>query len=290
MRPIRRGGRAAGAPDGGGVGTLEAPSDAHPGSSGGSRRRYDPAWDDWNPPRRWPGVLLTCVIVLGFLAVVAWHYKPSEPITHHTPKLPSKGSIRLPFVVGGGTKDVIRTFYGTHDASNLKWTSNGELLILHAKCKCAYNFDVTIEQGFDQPVSFPISATSHYESSMNITLPAGDYDFAVVATGPWKIQLIAPRANLPTLVTPFKYFSAGDSVIGPFTSSDTGLELTYLSKTHDDIFTHIVNLQGVSVSVPLYGKSPYQSAVVMHGLPDVYYLAVDAVGFWDVKVLPAATS
>jgi hypothetical protein len=303
MRPFRRGDRASSFPPdrGGGVATIDAPEVT---STRASRRSYDPAWDDWNRPRRWPGVLLSCVIVLGFLAVVVWHFRPHEaPIQHHKSPLQSKGkgSISPPFVVGGGTEDVVASYQGTKDKTNPNFVSNGDLLVLHAVCDCKYNFDVTIDQGFDNPIDIPISGLGGNKTTIDITLPKGNYQFQVVGSGSWKLQLIEPQASLPVLATPFvpkpgcgchefSYFSEGDSVIGPFTSADKYLSLLFFSSGHGDILTRVLNSLGTSVATPFFGKSPYGHSVTLHVLPDPYYLEISAVGFWQVVVKPSATS
>jgi hypothetical protein len=300
MRPLRRGDRASSlAPSGGGgVATLEAPEET---STRGARRKYDPAWDDWNPPRRWPGVLLSCVIVLAFLAVVVWHFRPHEAPSHSAgPRLPNNIVIQKTYVVGHG-KDVTAAFAGLHDRSGatLGFTSNGGLLILHASCQCTYNFDVTIDQGFDNPIAIPITGVGHYDDASDITLPAGHYQFSVVGSGLWKLQLIQPQNNLPVLATPFvpspgcgchefSYFSDGDGVIGPFSPTDDKLGLTFLSKGHGLIVTHVLDVQGSTLASPLIGKSPYEQSKTVPNLPDPYYLEITAVGFWDVQVKPSA--
>jgi hypothetical protein len=302
MRTSRRGDRASERePDrGGGVATIEAPEGT---GSKPSRRHYDPAWDDWNAPRRWPGILLSCLIVLGFLAIVIWHFRPhTAPIRPVTVTIPSKGTLQKPFLVGGGTKDVIATFNGTRDRSNLGFTSKGSLLILHAKCTCQYNFDVTIDQGLDQPVQIPLSGVGNHDTVIDVTLPQGNYQFSVVGSGPWRLQLIQPEANLPVVATPFvpattkggcgchefSWFSGGDAVIGPFSSADHYLKLTFLSAGNSDIFTRILNAQGASLATPLFGKSPYAHAVTIHSLPSPYFLEINATGFWLVEVRPSA--
>jgi hypothetical protein len=304
MRSFRRGDRASSSASdhGGGVATIDAPQGS---SAKTSRRNYDPAWDDWDRPRRWPGVLLSCIIVLAFMAVVIWHFRPHvAPIPHHTNIVPSKGQLKLPFVVGGGTTDVVATFKGTTDSSShtpLSFTSNGDLLVLHAICVCQYNFDVTVDQGFDNPVVIPISGLGSHNTALDLTLPKGTYQFQVVGSGPWKLVLIQPQANLPLLPTPyvpspgcgcheFSYFSEGNSVIGPFSSADGHLALAFLSSGHGEIFTRVLNMQGTSVAVPLYGKSPYEHSVTLRNLPNPYYLEVSAVGFWKVEVRPSAKS
>lgn len=304
MRSFRRGGRASSPPSdhGGGVATIDAPQ---PTPSKSSRRNYDPAWNDWDRPRRWPGVLLSCVIVLAFMAVVVWHFRPHAAPVHHQPNIvPSNGQLEKPFVVGGGTTDVVATFQGTTDSSThtpLNFTTNGELLVLHAICVCQYNFDVTVEQGFDNPLDIPVSGLGSHNTALDLTLPKGTYQFQVVGSGPWKLVLIQPQANLPLLPTPyvpkpgcgcheFSYFSEGNSVIGPFSSADSYLALAFLSASHGDIFTRVLNLQGASVGPALYGRSPYVHSLTLHNLPSAYYLEISGVGLWKVEVRPSTKS
>lgn len=262
--------------------TLEAPT---PTSTRAARRRYDPAWDDWNPPRRWPGVLLSCVIVLAFLGVVIWHFRPHPaPVHVGGPTLPAGATIQPTYVVGGGTTDVAATFVGKHDRQGLAFSSSGGLLVLHATCACAYNFDVTIDQGFDAPVSVPITGVGDYDDASDISLPAGNYQFSVVGDGPWKLQVIEPQPNVPLLAAPFKYFSEGDAVLGPFSAIDKYLKLAFLSKGHGLIVTNVLNGHGISVATPFFGKSPYEEWKAVRNPPGPYYVEITAVGFWEVWV------
>lgn len=291
MPPLRRGVRASDVRQdpGGSVATLPAPQGT---STKVSRRRYDPAWDDWNAPRRWPGILLSCVVVLGFLAIIIWHFGPSPAPAHHKNGLPPPSNLKGTFVIAGGTKDLAALFVGTKNRSNLQFASNGGLLVLHATCICAYNFDVTIDQGSFQPVDIPVSTVGNVNTALAVSLPKGDYEFQVIASGPWKLELIRPGTNLPPLFSsimhPFKYFSSGDTVIGPFTPVDDHLALDFLSDGRNDVVTHILDLQGAQVASPFFGFSPYEHAITMRNLPDPYYLEISAVGFWNVEVRPAS--
>ena len=207
MPPFRRGSSKAPAPGdpGGGVGTLTAPGpDGPPPAGGRSRRRYDPAWDEWQRPRRWPGILLSCAIVLGFLGVVVWHYRPhpKAPVAAPTYTPRQLKGLRPTFVVGASGRGVdVTTYRGTKNKLGLAFTTNGQLLVLHAKCTCVYNFVVTISDAGGVPESFPVSNTGTSNVTLNQTLDPGRYVMRVIASGPWEVQLIQPTAATPLLPT-----------------------------------------------------------------------------------------
>lgn len=251
----------------------------------GGRRRYDPAWDDWRTPRRWPGVLISCIIVLGFIGVVVWHFHPhTKP--HRPPILKSLVSHQPPYVPGPGAK--VTTFTGDADAASLSYGYDGQLLVMHASCACTYNFVVTISNSTGTPVSAPINVTGPYLSTLNISggLP-GRYTLTVNGSGPWKIQLIQPAPTLHDIAVPFKYFSEGNSVIGPFSSADRSLALRFLSFTDGYVFVHILNQNGAAQGLAFIGRGELEHSLVLNDLPDPYYLEIDASGFWSLRVQPA---
>lgn len=285
MRALRRGGSASGTAVVDGYG--QPPDETPP--EGRSRRRYDPAWDEWKRPRRWPGVLLSCVIILGFLSVVIWHYRPhTTKVKHHSigQGILSEGSF-VPTITGAGS--TVRTFHGTTSKAGLNYTTNGGLLILHAACLCTYNFVVTIADSSGNVTALPVNATGHFNGTYNITSPAGRYAITVVGSGPWSVMVMQPSAAVPVIVTPtpkpFGYFSTGESVIGPFPSSDKYLQFKFLSLTNGTVFVHVLNLAGARVGDPPFlGKGFYEKSATLLGLPNPYYLEIDASGFWKLYV------
>ncbi len=297
MSPFRRGGpKAPPTPrdQGGGVGTLTAPGpDVPPPAGGRSRRRYDPAWDEWQRPRRWPGILLSCAIVLGFLGVVVWHYRPHpKPVTappvytHQQLK-----GLRPTFVVGASGHGVnVATYRGTANKSKLAFATNGQLLVLHAKCTCVYNFDVTIADAGGVPVAFPVSTTGTSNVTLNQTLDPGRYLLSVIGSGPWEVQLIQPTAAAPLLPTtpkPFKYFSVGPSVLGPFSSANRYLFLQYVPGADGQIHVYVLDPAGVRVD-PAFKSAidqPIKAGVVLPNPSNPYYVEVDATaGLWSLRV------
>lgn len=276
---------------------MDAPPVAAPPAG---RRRYDPAWRDWNAPRRWPGIALTCVIVLAFVGVVVWHFRP-----HATP---AKSTVHLPalqpcsarksgtcfssaFVPGTAGHEVLTTFRGTKDRTGLRFTSNGQLLVLHAGCLCAYNFVVEVSSSLDQPIAFPVNTNGHYNSVLNATMPAGTYSLSVIGSGPWVVQLIQPTAGAPAIATPFQYFSSGNDVLGPFSSANLALHLRFLSGTNGSVYVHVLNGAGVRIATPFEGRFAVKRYALLNhvaGLSNPYYLEVDASGYWDLQVARSA--
>ena len=275
------------------MGTLTAPGpDGPPPAGGRSRRRYDPAWDEWQRPRRWPGILISCAIVLGFLGVVIWHYRPHpKPVT--APPVYTKRELkglRPTFIVGDSGRSVsVTTYHGTTNKSKLAFTTNGRLLVLHAKCKCVYNFVVTISNVGGVPISFPVSNTGTSNLTLNQSLAPGRYIMSVIASGPWEVQLIQPTAAIPLLPTtpkPFKYFSAGSSVLGPFSSANRYLFLQYVPGAAGQIHVYVLDPAGVRVDPAFKAiNQTLKAGVTLPNPSNPFYVEVDAgSGLWSLHV------
>jgi len=289
MRQFRRSGpKAPSEPNGGGVGTLVAPgTDGPPPAGGRSRRRYDPAWDEWQAPRRWPGILLTCLIVLAFLGVVVWHYRPhAPPPVHHKKTAFSGEGLPSPAFELSTRGAAISTYHGTQNKDDIVFTSSGHLLVLHARCDCAYSFVVTITNASAIPVAFPVSNTGSTNVTINQTLPRGRYTMKVVGSGPWQLQLIQPTAAMSVLRTapkPFQYYSTGPSVLGPFSSANRYLYLDYLGT--GTIRVYVLNSNGVRVDPAFAGRRFIEHGVALPRPPQPYFVEVDASsGFWRLFV------
>ena len=278
-------------------GTVEAERPGVPGDPGSEptprgrpRRRYDPAWNDWTPPRRWPGILLTCLIVLGFLSVVIWHLQPHS--VAHAPKTFTGSQIqhpKPPFIpLVKGTRAI--AFSGTHDRGGMHFVSSGGLLILHARCTCQYNFVVTISNTSAIPISFPVNSTGYNDSVLNATVPAGPIVVSVVALGPWSIQLIQPLATTPAILTPFKYFSSGNDVVGPFSAANKYVCFRFLSVTNGSVMVHVLSVRGFGAGTPFSGNIALSESKVLKSLPNPYFLEVDAAGYWNLEARRAPCS
>jgi hypothetical protein len=263
-------------------------------AQGRSRRRYDPSWDDWKKPRRWPGILLTCVIVLGFIGVVVWHYRPHSPHHHAAGSGQSSlpGGIPKPAYVlaASGPGATVKVFHGTKNAQGLKFSTDGKLLVLHAKCTCAYNFVVTIRNAQNTPIDYPVTAMGDSESSINLQLPAGSYTAQVIAVKPahWTLQFIQPGPALTPIPTPFKYYSSDASVVGPFSSSNKFLFFKFFSQANNVARVYILNANGQRVDQPFLGRTEIYTKATLPNPSNPYYVEVVAGPFWQLRVQHSA--
>ena len=280
---------APGAP--GAVATIDGPTLEQLPPEGRSRRRYDPAWDDWKRPRRWPGILLSCAIVLGFISVVVWHYRPvATHVAHRI--VPSKIAAKGAFVVGNaGPGTAVTTFSGKANASGLAFSTTGNLVILHSQCKCQTNFVVTVSDLLNPVVALPVSTLGSFSSSVALPIHAGHYTLSVVGTGPWTLQVIQPTPALPAVATPFVYFSSGQSVLGPFSAANRFLGLSFFSFTNGSISVAMLNLQGATTKTVFLARSPAQPSVLLPPTlaPNPFYLEVTAAGYWELTVQRSST-
>jgi hypothetical protein len=262
-------------------GSAPVPGAAGPNRRGG--RRYDPAWNDWTPPRRWPGILLSSVIVLGFMGVVIWHLRPHTTV--HRPKVVFSSKVKiLPTFMPSPKGARANTFVGTHDMNGLRFLSNGGLLVIHAQCTCQYNFVVTISNAEYVPIAFPVNATGRVNSVLETSVPAGESIVRVVGEGHWLVQLVQPVATTPVLPTPFTYFSQGNDVLGPFSAADRDVSLQYLS-TDGSLQVYVLNEQGFGVQTPFVGRIALMKSKVLAPLTGPYFLAVNSTsGLWNLEV------
>jgi hypothetical protein len=294
-----------GGEEGGGVSTLATPGTDDPPIRG-SRRRNDPAWDDWKKPRRWPGVLLTCAVVLAFIGVVVWHYRPSagtkKPVNPVAYAGRPNGAF-VPLVSGHGA--AIRTFKGTHNAQQLRYGTDGNLMIMHATCACAYNFVVTITNPVGTPVAFPVSTSGAIDVTVNVTLPRGVYFVNVVAPTPatWTVSLIQPQPGAPLIPTPaaqwckkhhpppcpFSYYTFHQSVLGPFSGADRYLYFKFFSLTNGTARVYVVDAQGVHVEQAIFARTSFNSGAALPRPPNPYYVEVDSTGgYYQLNVQRSA--
>jgi hypothetical protein len=288
MPGIRRGGSKGKlpgpVPPGGGVATLDGPppgQDLPPGAR--SRRRYDPAWDEWKRPRRWPGVVITCVIVLGFLSAVVWHYRPRHteaPRPTFTSRVHPSASF-VPATTGGAS---VVSFSGKKNAANLQFTASGGLTVLHAQCACTYNFVVTINDTFGGVVAVPVSVGGFYNGTSTLTLAPGRYSMSVVGEPKWSVEVIQPTPRVPAIATPFRYFSTGSSVLGPFSSANQYLAYRFFQTAPGGTVVSILDLRGTEVQTPFKGIGLYRGETTLQGLPNPYYVKVTASGYWNLTV------
>ena len=272
-----------------GVATLDGPPpDAKVPTEGRSRRRYDPAWDEWKRPHRWPGVAITCVIVLAFISAVVWHYRPHD---HARPPQFASSSIHSqPAFVPASSGATVLTFQGKKNASGLRFNSNGGLQIVHAQCECSYNFVVSISDALGNVVVIPVSANGLYNGTSAVSLLKGRYALSVIGEPKWSVQIIQPTTRVPAIATPFRYFSTGYSVIGPFSAANQYLAFRFFQTSPGGSTVNVLDLNGVAVKTPFAGHGLYRSATTIAGLPNPYYLQVSASGYWSLLVRRTAPS
>jgi hypothetical protein len=251
---------------------------------GASGRSFDPAWRNWDRPRRWPAVLAVVLAVLAFVGILIWHDNAHSvpPRVVLLPTAPS--AFKPPYVPGAtGQGATIQKFAGTSSVVGTPFTASGKLLIMNAQCHCSSNFVVTVTGPGGLPGPILVNAIGKYSGTLNATVPAGTYSLNVRASGPWTIQLIEP-VSVPAIATPFSYFSGSDSVVGPFTAADNNVTFRFLSLTDGSVTASVINADGATVSTPFAGTGKVAKQETLTGLPNPYYLEIQAGGFWSIDV------
>ena len=112
---------------------------------------------------------------------------------------------------------------------------------------------------------------------------------SVIASGPWEVQLIQPTRATPLLKTapqPFKYFSTGPSVLGPFSAANRYLYLQYVPGPDGQIHVYVLDPAGARVdpAFKVVGQA-YKAGVTLPNPSNPFYVEVDAgSGLWNLRV------
>ena len=244
-------------------------------------RPYDPAWDLWRPPRRWPGAFLAALAIIGLVVAVVFHYSgkthPKKPHTIFTGAGISSTAAPL-----APASDII-TFHGKAGVTNISFTSKGTLLVWNVSCKCRDNYGVIVRNSIGDVVGVPVNATGKSSSATPAIYPAGSYTASVVSTGPWHIELIDPT-HAAFLPQTYRYVSQGSSVLGPFHGPVAGITFTYIGSVGTVFTANVITLNSIPAIPTVYHHSFYYGTQSLSGLPDMYFIAVSGPNLWSVAV------
>jgi hypothetical protein len=122
-------------------------------------RPYDPAWDAWRPPRRWPGIALTAVALSGLTLALIYHFTPSRGHTNVTlPTVPG-AKVEAPYQPPTDVlPSAVQNFSGTRAQSGLSLNTSGSLAIWNFHCLCRHNFAVSVYDAKGTLNAVPVNA------------------------------------------------------------------------------------------------------------------------------------
>jgi hypothetical protein len=185
---------------------------------------YDPAWDEWDT-KRTPSMktILIAVAVAIVLIGAFFGYKKLHSSKSSLVSIPPPTTFSI---AQSSLTPKPTVFIGTASETTPQFTVAGGLTVLEASCKCsATKFQIQVLDSAQGVVSTPVATSGQFgggtfAGSVPLSLPAGTYSLQIAAIGKWKVSVVSPPTNQPTLALTSRFFgSSGPSVIGPFAAN-----------------------------------------------------------------------
>jgi len=247
-------------------------------------RPYDPTWDAWRPPRRWPGVLFSFLAVIGLIAVLA-HHKPVKkvvPVYVVPPHSVIQGSY-IPYL--SPHSKYLYHFAGLASVASLPLTVKNPTTIWTFGCQCSSNFGVTIRDANGEIISVPVNVIGKFFTSTVLLLAKGHYSIGVIGSGLWSISVINP-VGLPSQPPTFSYLSNKSSMLGPFSGADHHLDMSVLAEL--GVVTEVVMYteSGGFLGSVFHTNTSTHSYVSLPSSRGRFFLVVQSSGLWHASVSP----
>ena len=248
-------------------------------------RPYDPAWDLWRPIRRWPGVIISALVTTGLLLSIAYHFQHRVTQAKAVVQAPVGQPIQPAYFPPVSlTSGAVQHFTGVTSGFNIPFTATGRLTSWTFSCRCTNNFNVVVHSAAGALIEIPVNTIGPTRVATVANYKAGDYTFDVTADGRWTANLI-DESQLAQIPTPYRYFSAGTSVLGPFSSTSNHLSVGYLGSLGELLSVHVVDKNGAGYGYPIFTIRQISANLTLTNLPPrSYYLVVSGVGLWLVDV------
>ena len=266
--------------------TTPEPGAFEPGIEIRKGRPYDPSWDLWRPKRRWPGVVITAVIVAGFVAVLGYRYTTTPAALPSAFAPTSTSQLQPPYFPPVNPKSAaLQTLTGSKNRTMVPVSATGGLMVWYFQCRCFANFGIIVHDSSGQVVDIPSNATGVVTSAVPARYAKGRYTLDVIADGAWTISLIDPHGLSP-LPLPYSYLSTGRSVLGPFKGPAAKFEVDFAGAIGARMSMTISDGTSTMPSLALLDSTMFVKKFTLNKLPNRYWLIVDGNGFWNVKVNP----
>lgn len=246
-------------------------------------RPYDPAWDAWKPPRRWPGVMLSAVAIAVFIGGLAYHYSAHGGHKGPSFRPPKSSRIQPAYALPVPGSDIQR-YSGRGNRSSLEFTSSGHFMVWDVRCpKCQQNFGLIVHDANNLTVDIPVNTLGPSQAVLPATYPKGTYYATVIADAKWTVSLLDPT-SLANVATPFGYWSQGPSVIGPFSGAASSLSWYFGGLPGDAVSVRIYDASLQTSPQLVIGSSVQNAGNFFFAAPAKYYVVVNTSAAWILRV------
>lgn len=247
-------------------------------------RPYDPAWDAWQPRRRWPGILISAVVIAGFVGSLAFKYT-SKPAT--APTVIASGSlsqIKAPYFPPVSPNAAqLQQSSGTKAASNVAYQANGKLMVWYFQCRCVTNFGVIVHSANGSVIDVPVNSTGKTVIAAPAFYPKGKLLVSIIADGQWTVSLIDP-STLPNQALPIDFLSTGQSVLGPFAGPSLNASIGFLGAIGNRFTMSVTDGSLATPRLLMFESQSFSKDLVQTKLPKKYWLIINGNGLWQLKV------
>ena len=247
-------------------------------------RPYDPAWDAWQPRRRWPGILASAIVVSGFLGAVAFRYT-SKPTTAPVVIPPSSLSqLRPPyFPPVSPTSNDLQQASGKKSTTGVRFTTTGKLMVWYFRCGCVANFGIIVHNATGGVLDVPVNSVGRTGLAVPAYYPKLNLSVSVIADGEWTVSLIDP-SHLANQPLPLDFLSAGQSVLGPFTGPSLDASVSFLAGIGKRFVMTISDGSTATPKLVVFESQSFNKTLVQTKLPPRFFLIINGDGLWQVKV------
>ncbi|MEI8050871.1 MAG: hypothetical protein WCI12_05500 [Actinomycetes bacterium] len=251
---------------------------------------YDPGWDDWRQPRRWPIVALAIVLILGAVLVGAYKVtsKTSTTKAKSIPTVPSPTTFQIP-TAPSEPKEVVLT--GKSDATPPSFPISGGMVVFSATTTSPWQFGVTLLDANGNFVDVLYNVLGSVNGSVVRSLEPGTYQIKVTAKDAWTVTVRQPAPNTEPLSLPSTHSGVGPSIIGPFPA---GMPLSVLFGflSNGDVWppasVQVIYLDGRKGSILMSETSQKIVTVHLAASMQPFYLQAFALGNWQLTVSDAS--
>ena len=256
---------------------------------------YDPDWDEWKEPIRWPAPVAVFLVVLALIGVYIYHTEDKKSSSATTSPVVIKSPTPTTFAVAAGTgQPADQTFSGSTSTTTSAFTAPGGLGVFSGKCECQATFGVTVLDSTGTTTAIPINSqgenlSGSFSGSVGTSLPQGSYTLKVAAKGPWTLSVSFPT-NVPTVKLPLTVGSVGPSLFGPFPAGQAlKIVFGFYGNPNPPAELQVINADGTPGEI-LWSQS-IDSAPLTKVLPaqaQAFYLSMSDIPSWWTTIVSVA--